>query len=446
MSPRSHIRTFFFNAIWTCVLAIGSPWLVWRFVTQGKNRRGWKQKLFGLCPISDKHLEVNRVWLHAVSVGEVHLLKTLVSRLQSEHNNLELFISTTTETGYDRATALFGNHQVFFFPFDFSWAIRNVIRRIDPALLVLAELELWPNLIHLASDAGLPVVVANGRLSKNSHGNYRRFSFLTRPMFQKLNRVGAQDRISAERFADLGCAAASVVVTGNLKYDAIETDRGNAKTSSCRSIARNYGFAGDDQIFVAGSTQIEDEAAAVDAWLKSRVEFPDLKLVIVPRHPQRIDEITALLSERCLQANRRSLHGQHSIDSDILIVDVIGELSGWWGLANVAFVGGSMGSRGGQNMIEPSAYGIPVCFGPNTSNFQSTVSGLLNSDAATVVYDSTELSLFVSRMLGQHDESVAIGKRAQEFVLQHRGAADRTINILNEFLNREKSPVRERAA
>ncbi len=413
----------------------------------GKNRRGWKQKLFGLCPIAKKPSSSKRIWLHAVSVGEVHLLSTLIKHLRKKHGDAELFISTTTETGYDRATALFGQqHEVFFFPFDFSWAIHNVIKRIDPNLLVLAELELWPNLIHLSAEMGLPVVVANGRLSKSSHRNYRRFGFLTRSMFAKLYRVGAQDQIYAERFIHLGCDKQRVTVTGNLKYDSIETDRYNAKTNYCRSIAQDFGIDSADHVFVAGSTQIEDETAAVDAWVQMRSLLPDLKLIIVPRHPDRVREVELLLVDRSLKFNRRSTHGNAVVAANVLIIDVIGELSGWWGLADVAFVGGSMGSRGGQNMIEPAAYGLPVCFGPNTANFKTTVDGLLSKNAAAVVKDSEDLAGFLSLMLSDGDERIAIGKRAQDFVLQHSGAADRTVEILIEILSEENVQRLGRAA
>jgi 3-deoxy-D-manno-octulosonic-acid transferase len=446
LSLRSNIRTIIFNCIWLLIFVVSLPWLAWRFFSKGKNRRGWKQKLLGLCPVAE-HSSSNRIWLHAVSVGEVHLLETLIDHLRQKRGDAELFISTTTETGYDRAVSLFGEEcRVFFFPFDFSWAIRNVIKRIKPDLLVLAELELWPNLIHLAAESKVPVVVANGRLSENSHRNYRRIGILTRPMFSKLHHVGVQDQVYAQRFVDLGCAEEKVTVTGNLKYDSIETNRDNQKTKMCRFVAADCGIYCEDPTLVAGSTQIEDEAAIVEAWLNVRSSFPKLKLIVVPRHPDRIGEIESLLAEHSLEANRRSQHGSKAIESDILIVDVIGELSGWWGLADIAFVGGSMGSRGGQNMIEPAAYGLPVCFGPNTANFKTTVDGLLSEAAAVVVRDSNELAEFVSAMLADHEASIAIGKRAQDFVLKHRGAADRTVKILDEVLRNVDDWRLDRAA
>ena len=447
MSLLSNIRTICFNGIWLLILVVGLPWLVWRYVCKGKNRRAWKQKLFGLCPVANDVSNSKRIWLHAVSVGEVHLLKTLVDHLLTRHADAKLFISTTTETGFDRATDLFGEqHSVFFFPFDFSWSIRNVIKRINPDVLVLAELELWPNLIHLSAESKLPVVVANGRLSENSHRNYRRFRFLTRPMFSKLHHVGAQDEVYANRFIDLGCDESTVTVTGNLKYDSIETDRGNPKTDKCRNIAADFGFQNADRILVAGSTQVEDEAAAISAWQKTRATFPGLKLIIVPRHPDRVAEIESLLSGHGLIANRRSKPGPPSAETDILIVDVIGELSHWWAMADVAFVGGSMGSRGGQNMIEPAAFGVPVCFGPNTRNFKSTVDGLLNANASVVVNDSVELNEFMVQMLSNCEQSHAIGKRAQEFVLKHQGATERTVALIEATLSCVVGQRVERAA
>ena len=416
-------------------------------MTQGKNRRGWRQKLFGLVPRDDGQSNAKRIWLHAVSVGEVHVLKTLVDQLLKERENVGLFISTTTETGFDRATSLFGDrHSVFFFPFDFSWAIRNAIKRIQPDMLVLAELELWPNLIHVAAGASLPVAVANGRLSENSFSNYKRFGWLTRSMFQRLALVGCQNETYANRFIDSGCNPDRVFVTGNLKYDAIETSRDNPKAELCRKVAKDIGFCAEDRIFVAGSTQMEDENAAVNAWMNLRERFPDLKLIVVPRHPNRAGEIETLLGQHGLSAVRRSRYREVDCRTDVLIVDVIGELSGWWALADVAFVGGSMGSRGGQNMIEPAAYGVPVCFGPNTVNFKSTVDGLLACDGAQVVRDATELDGFVSQMLLSKAKSEAIGKRAQEFVQRHRGATQRTVEFLEKVIFAERKGSLDRAA
>ena len=271
-------------------------------------------------------------------------------------------------------------------------------------------------------------MVANGRLSENSFRNYQRLSWIVRPMFGKLSQIAVQDQTYAQRFVDLGAESESVTVTGNLKYDSIETSRSNPKTESCRQVATDVGFESDSLVFVAGSTQIEDERAAVEAWVTLRSTFPDLKLILVPRHPQRADETVSLLEEKGFTANRRS--STSIVESDVLIVDVIGELSGWWGMADVAFVGGSMGSRGGQNMIEPAAFGAPVCFGPNTVNFKTTVEGLLACNAAKVVLNSTELAAFATEMLSSDSNRKSMGKSAQAFVLKNRGAVGQTASLV----------------
>ena len=447
MNLKATLQTVAFDLIWATVLVVGFPWLAWRYF-KGKNRRGWSQKLLGSPPltsISESRLETNsdrqRIWLHAVSVGEVHLLKTLIERLEQRQSVYEIHISTTTETGFDRANQLFGDrYTVFFFPFDFSWAIRRVVKRVRPHMLILAELELWPNLIHVIARAEIPIFVANARLSENSHRNYRRLGILATPMFRKLSFVAAQDEVYAERFVDLGCDAPSVSVVGNLKFDSICTDRDNSIARQCREVAAHFGMNESDSVLVAGSTQIEDEVVAIESWLALRNQFPLLKLIVVPRHPERAKELEALLRDYNVSASMRTDFGADVIlDSlppqDVLIVDVIGELSGWWALADVAFVGGSMGARGGQNMIEPAAYGIPVCFGPNTSNFKTTVGGLLANDAAKVVHCSVELTDFCKDVLMGSSSVTEMGLRSKSFVLQHRGATERTVDAIENLFS-----------
>jgi 3-deoxy-D-manno-octulosonic-acid transferase len=448
-----------FNGIWLLIMAIAMPWLAWRFVFQNKNRRGWAQKLFGLVPVrtvtQDAASEEVRIWLQAVSVGEVHLLIPIVRGLLRRHPNAKLFISTTTETGFDRASELFGDqHSVFFWPSDFSWAVHRAFDRIRPDAVVLIELELWPNFIDIAKARCVEVIVANGRLSESSFRGYHRLRWLLQPTFGSLSIVGAQNEIYAQRFVSLGCPAENVCVTGNIKYDGVETERDNPKTNQVRIVAKSFGCDSAHRIFLAGSTQIEDEVAAVEAYLQTRESMPELRLVIVPRHPFRKREIESLLRSNRLTPIFRSetiskptLAEHHLIDADsVIVVDVIGELSGWWGLAAVAFVGGSMGSRGGQNMIEPAAFGVPVCFGPNTKNFRSTVSGLLAEGGAVVVQNSNELARFLASVLSDNAMATGIGQKAQKHVLQHQGATERTLDLLEKAIPAADYGLRESRA
>lgn len=454
MDLRSFTRKTLVDFLGLTVLLIASPWLVWRFVVQKKNRRGGSQKLFGTAPknkVAGSKNSGPRIWLQAVSVGEVHLLVPIVKELQSAYPDAQFFLSTSTETGFDRARELFADeHEVFFWPWDFSWAINCVMRRISPDLVLLIELELWPNFVHIASERSVPVAVVNGRLSESSARGYARFGWLLQSTFESLSLVAAQNETYASRFLSLGCRKDRVHVSGNIKYDGVETNRENPKTRRVREIASRCGLTPQHKIFLAGSTQIEDETAAVDAYLKIGQAFENLRLVIVPRHPSRIKEIEHLVRDRGLTAVFRSalqprseseLKPESKLDplptgdaKSVIVVDVIGELSGWWGLADVAFVGGSMGSRGGQNMIEPAALGVPVCFGPNTRNFRSTVEGLLAENAAVVVSDSDQLASFLQQMLSQDTIAVELGSRAQHHVVRNQGAVAKTVRLLDELL------------
>ena len=438
--------SFVLNAIYLSLLVIGSPWFLWRYLRWGKNRRGWGQKLFGLVPIRNNNRPC--IWFHAVSVGEVNLLAQMLRELDSERPDLEIVISTTTETGFDLARSKYPDLTVFFFPFDFSWAIKNSLKRIKPSLVVLSELELWPNFIRIAdrfpaiggsdtnAEQGIPIVVVNGRLSEPSYRGYRRLGFVMRGAFERLHLVMAQNKTYAERFKALGCHSDQVLVTGSVKFDGLQTDRQNPKT---QRLARLAGFQPNDFVFVAGSTQFEEDILAAKTFQKLVNRFPQLRLVLVPRHPERVPQLVRALDQLGVATRRRSqltaTDAAPSTDQHrVLIVDVIGELGAWWGVADVAYVGGSMGSRGGQNMIEPAAYGTPVAFGPHTENFQEVVDQLLEAAAASVVHDLNELTEYVERSLLEPAWASEMGAKAKAVVLQHNGASQRTVENLCEIL------------
>ncbi len=420
-------------------------------MVRGKNRRGWLQKAFGLVPIRDSGKRC--IWFHAVSVGEVNLLAPIIERIRRELPEWELVISTTTETGFDLATKKYSPHTVFFFPFDFSWAVRNAVRRIRPDLVVMAELEIWPNFISILartsnqpphngrsrSSRGIPIAIINGRLSESSFRGYSRFRWLANRYFARLTLVAAQDETYAQRFIELGCDPDKVIVTGNIKYDGVQTDRNHPLSQRLRKLAA---VEPNEIVFLAGSTQIEDEQVAARAWQDLSSTFPDLRLIIVPRHPERAESLVAELNQMGLSAVRRSSLDERTGMSlerteggkPVLLVDTVGELGGWWGVADIAFVGGSMGNRGGQNMLEPAAYGIPVSFGPNTWNFQTTVSVLLAAEGAVVVRNETELQNFMEHSIMDRDWAAQLGRRAQQEILRHQGAADKTVQLLKELV------------
>jgi 3-deoxy-D-manno-octulosonic-acid transferase len=423
--------TLLLNIVYLLLLACLSPWLLLAAWRQGKYREGYAAKLLGLVP----HRAGPRpcIWLHAVSVGEVNLLQTLLGRLEASYPDWDCVISTTTKTGYELACRKYAPRMVFYCPLDFSWAVRTALRRIRPDLLVLAELELWPNLMRAAKEHGAKLAIINGRLSERSFRGYRRIRYLLRSTLRCLDLVAAQNDEYAARFRALGVADAVLCVTGSVKFDGAQTNRDNPATQKLAHLA---GVDPRDVVFLAGSTQDPEESLAIETYRTWKDTYPELRLILVPRHPARCDELARTLDNSRLSWQRRSrLEADGPLPgARILLVDTVGELGAWWGTAHLAFVGGSLGSRGGQNMIEPAAYGAAVSFGPNTRNFRDIVALMLRHDAARVVHDGQELSAFVGRCLEDRSWANALGQRARELVANQRGATDRTVTLVANLL------------
>ncbi len=254
--------------------------------------------------------------------------------------------------------------------------------------------------------------------------------------------MAAQNAQYAERFLALGMPERRVHVTGSLKFDGAQTDRDNPRTRALRDRA---GFGAEDVVFLAGSTQDPEERLAIEAYKELSCEFPRLRLVIVPRHPERFDEVAQMLSTSGLIWQRRSQWGNRGGNSQarVLLVDRVGELAAWWGTATIAYVGGSMGERQGQNMIEPAAYGAAVSFGPKTRNFRDVVAALLAGEAAVVVHDGAELTAFVRRCLEEPVFAAELGRRAASVVASQLGATARTIELLDALLEQDAARLPE---
>jgi 3-deoxy-D-manno-octulosonic-acid transferase len=369
-----------------------------------------------------------------VSVGEVNLLAPLLKMIEQQRPQWECVISTTTATGMALAKKKYAQHTVFYCPLDFSWAVKAAMRRIRPDVLVLAELELWPNLIRAAKRHGAKVAVINGRLGEKSFRGYRRIRPLVARLLRQIDLLAVQDETYAERFRAVGARPDSVVVIGSMKYDGAQTDRNNPAT---RRLAALAGFSDEDVVLLAGSTQEPEEAMALETFRELSPQWPRLRLVLVPRHPDRFESVAKLLDASGIPWQRRTaLAGEAASGSSrILLVDVVGELGAWWGTARIAFVGGSMGSRGGQNMIEPAAYGAAISFGPNTWNFRDIVAAMLAHDAAVVVNDGQHFTQFVRRCLEEPEYAAAHGQRAQALVRSQLGATETTQRLLDRLID-----------
>jgi len=423
---------YLLNLAYLLLIVAAMPWLVWQAIRKGKYREGYAAKFFGRVPMRTG--DRTCLWLHAVSVGEVNLLAPLLKQIERERPDWECVISTTTMTGMALAKKKYARLSVFYCPLDFSWAVRRAMRRVRPDVLVLAELELWPNLVGAARQSGARVAVINGRLSEHSFRGYLRVRPLIVRLMRLIDLVAVQDETCAGRFRELGTPPSAVQVTGSMKYDGARTDRGNQKT---RELAALAGFEDDDVVLLAGSTQEPEEAVVLDVFRQLSKTWPKLRLVLVPRHPDRFDAVGRLLDCSGIPWQRRTMLGRTDLERQrpsrnarVLLVDAIGELGAWWGTARIAFVGGSLGNRGGQNMIEPAAYGAAVSFGPNTRNFRDVVAAMLRHDAAVVVADGDELNRFVSRCLQEPAYAASLGDRARALVRGQLGATERTFRLL----------------
>lgn len=416
------------NSIYVLLLAAASPVIAWQALRHGKYRAGWGARLWGCVPQVSGQRPV--IWVHAVSVGEVKLASKIVPALSARLPGYQFVISSTSRTGYALAQREFSDHLVTYAPLDFSWAVGRAMKRLNPVALVLVELELWPNLIAAARKRGARVFIVNGRLSSRSYQGYWRLRFVLRRMLGQITWIGAQNREYQHRFLSLGAAVCDV--TGSIKFDHLDMDRHNTKTNQ---LAQLVGLDSSHLVFLAGSTQPVEDEIAVRVFRRLTMQFPHLRLILVPRHPESFAAAARLAAGTGLPWVQRSeirepLGGGWSI----LVVDSVGELASWWGRSDIAFVGGSLCNRGGQNMIEPAAFGAAVCFGPQTFNFRDISEALLISNAAAVVANESELESFLRRCCEEPDYRAQLGRAAAEFVSTQSGALDRTCDSIERLI------------
>ncbi len=433
---------YLLNIVYLLLVTLLSPYLLFTAIRKGKYRSGLMQKWFGLVP--PRQGDRRCIWLHAVSVGEVNLLAPLLKQLITAYPTTQFVISTTSRTGHELACKKYAEYQVIYAPLDFTWAVKTAMARIRPDMLIIAELELWPNLIWAAKRYGAKVAVFNGRLSEKSFRGYCWLKPLVSRVLARIDVIAAQNETYAKRFIALGAAPACVHVTGSIKFDGAETNRQNPRT---KALAKLAGIAPDDIIFLAGSTQSPEEVLALETYRQLQPAHPRLRLILVPRHPERFDEVAKLLTQSGVAWARRSQldQGADSNRARVLLVDVIGELGAWWGTAQIGFVGGSLlNERGGQNMLEPAAYGVATCFGPNTRNFRDIVSMMLEHEAAVVVHSAADLIDFVRRTLEDAPFAERLNTAAQALVRSQWGATTRTVELLARQLKEAPSPVEVR--
>lgn len=367
------------------------------------------------------------IWIHAVSAGEVIAAEPLINLLLDVGPS-RLLITTTTPAGSAEVLRRFGSRvDHCYVPFDAHACVRRFLRRAQPRALVLMETELWPNLLRLARQQGVKICLANARLSSRSAKRYGLVSRLAKRMFADIDMIVSQYEDSASRFIALGYPQDRIHVTGNIKFDLQLTDATRA------AIARRRAeFVAGRAIWIASSTHVGEEELALDAHIEARQAFPDLLLILAPRHPRRSEAIVELARVRSLRVAR--LDG-YSSEDDVVVVDRMGALLEMYGVADVAFIGGSMQGTGGHNPVEPAVLELPMLMGPDRMNFEAVCQRFSDAGCLTTVRNSSEIAQQLLKLLQAPDERRRQGQAARNVVDQNRGATERQMALLTDWLN-----------
>jgi len=401
--------------------------LLWRSRRQPAYRLRWRER-FGFYAKPREPAAITVVF-HAVSVGEVHAAKPLIDAFVAARPDCRIVVTCATPTGSARVKHLFGDRvQHVYLPWDLPGATRRFIRYFQPAMLVLLETELWPSLLNASAEAGCQVVLANARLSEKSQRGYARIGGLTRRMLGQLALVTAQSEADGKRFVSLGLNPQTLRINGSLKFDHRMNPELLARARQTRA------QFGDRPVWIAASTREGEDAKVLDAFAQAIETEHELLLILVPRHPERFRLAESLAKAQGLRVQCASKGADLLPQTQVLVGDTMGELTYYYALADVAFVGGSLVDTGCQNVIEPAALGLPVLIGPSRYNFQGITDELIEAQALQIVDNSIELGHAVVSLVELPGLRQSMGERAKQVVARNQGATERLCKMLTDLL------------
>ena len=422
-----------YSALLAFFLVLTLPYWLLQMMRHGKYRAGLRQRFGAVPPTLTGRGEKPAIWVHAVSVGEVVASSGVVKALQQKFPSHRVLISTTTSTGQKLAAQRFGAENVFYFPLDFSFAIRPYLDVLHPELVVVAETEFWPNFLRLAKRGGARIAVINCRISDRSFPGYQRFRFwLPRLLEKTLDNVDcflAQTEEDQKRLLEIGAAETKVTVAGNLKFDVAPPP----SPKIVASLRESFGRSGAEPVLVCGSTLEDEEGSLLSAFRNILANHPKAVMILAPRHPERFAEVADLVETLGFRMLRRSLWSGEPLTGGVFLVDSIGELAAIYSLATVAFVGGSLVPRGGHNILEPALYGVPIVTGNHYENFRDVVNFFARHNAVRIV-GLAELPLVFMELIENGDERMTLGRNALAALESQRGATDRTVSALLQLM------------
>jgi 3-deoxy-D-manno-octulosonic-acid transferase len=437
MIGKTGVHTLY-NILFAICLVLSAPYYFLRMWRRGNWQWGFTER-FGKYDTGLKQAITNRqtLWMHAVSVGEVNVCTQLIRALEPRLPNLKIVVSTTTTTGMGELRRKLPNHiSKIYYPIDRRHYVTRALNTIRPEAIVLVEAEIWPNFLWRARALRMPVFLVNARLSDRSYRGYKRFGFLFRPLFGSLTGVGAQNEADAAKLRTLGCRPEAIHIVGSLKFDAAKLDE--RRLLDVPALLRQAGVAPGARLLVGGSTHAGEEAILAEQFLRLRSRFPDLFLVLVPRHFERSREVGRELAARGLKFTYRSEIMSHTQfepgELDCLIVNTTGELKYFYEHATIIFIGKSLAAQGGQNPIEPGALGKAMVFGPNMQNFAPIARSFVEQNGAVQVRDAAELEKVLGELLADESRREQLGRNALKVVHENLGAIDRTVDMILKHL------------
>ncbi len=404
--------------LYSSILLLLQPFILLRLYWRGRKqpayRHRWLER-FGIFP--NPNISAGGVWVHAVSVGEVVASIPLIKQLLDNSSALPIIVTTTTPTGSARVKQAFGDKVTHvYLPYDLPVYINNFISRLAPKKLIIMETELWPNLLYTCKQRQLKICLVNARLSDNSFANYKKIKFLLRGMLQQIDLIAAQTDVDAQRFIELGAVANSVTRVGNLKFDL-------PLVAIKRDIV-------DRLVWIAASTHAGEEEQIVKLFKPLKQKLPTLLLILVPRHPERFKEVANLLHTHNLSFVQRSVGAFPNSATDVWLGDTMGELDFFYAQADIAFVGGSLVSVGGHNVLEPLASGVATMTGPHMHNFREITAKLLSADAITIINSEDELAEHLLSWGSNKDLRLSFATRGMQVLQDNRGALDKVLALV----------------
>jgi 3-deoxy-D-manno-octulosonic-acid transferase len=424
-----------YSALLAILLVLGLPFWLFQMVLHGKYRAGlWERlglvprRILGSTSLGSTSLGSTSspvIWIHAVSVGEVLAVAGLVARLREKFPRHRVMVSTTTVTGQKLARARFGEQSVFYLPLDLGFCVRPYLRALQPELIVMAETEFWPNFLRLSKKSGAKIAVVNARISDRSLPGYLRFRRWLRPVLENIDLLLAQTVEDERRLVAIGAVADRVRVAGNLKFDVPPP----VEVALVGQLRQAFTQAGAGPVLVCGSTMQGEEPLLLRGFENVLASHPKAVMILAPRHPERFEKVASILQRLGTKSWRRSDWRGEPISGGVFLLDSIGELTSAYSLADLAFVGGSLVSHGGHNILEPAQFGVATVIGVSYQNFRDIVA-LFQENQAIRIVGPAELPLVFMELVNSPEEGKALGKRALETLRKEMGATERTVQAL----------------